>query len=127
MSAVLPHGAHGGLHVADVVQGIEDPEHLHAVLDGLGDKPFHDVVGVMAVSHHDLSPQQHLQAGLGHALPHGPQPLPRVLVQEAHARIEGGPAPDLQGPVAHVVQHLHGRNHVVRPHARGQERLVTVS
>ena len=127
VAAVLAHHAHGGFHVADVVHGVEDPEHLHPVLDGLGYESFHHVVRVVAVADDDLSSQEHLQARLGHALPHDPQPLPGVFVQEAHAGVEGGTAPDLQGPVADVVQHFHRRDHVFDPHPCGQERLVTVA
>ncbi len=50
----------GAVHVAHVVQGVEDPEDIDAVAGGSFDEPFQDVVGIMPVPDQILSAQQHL-------------------------------------------------------------------
>ena len=55
----------GALHVAGVVQGIEDPEDVHAVFGGPLDEVVDDVVAIVAVAQQVLATQKHLQAALG--------------------------------------------------------------
>jgi hypothetical protein len=49
-------------HVADIVQGIENPEHIHSVFGSLLDKPVDYSVLVMSVTQEVLPAEQHLQA-----------------------------------------------------------------
>jgi hypothetical protein len=51
-----------------VVQGVEDAEHVHAVLGGLVDEAVDDAVFVVAVAEQVLAAQQHLQARIGQQL-----------------------------------------------------------
>ena len=56
-----------------------------------------------------------------------PDPLPGVLGQEAGHGIKGGPAPDLAGPEPDLVHSLGQGQHILQPHAGGQQRLVAVA
>ena len=103
------------------------PEHVDAGLGGQADELPDHVVGVVAVAHHVLAPQEHLQAGVGHGRLERAHPLPGVLVQEAHHGVEGGPAPHLQRPVSGSVELVGDGEHVLGAHARGQQRLVGVA
>ncbi len=113
--------------IAQVVQGIEDTEHIDAVAGGALDEGAHHIVGIVAVAQQVLPPQQHLQARIGQGLAEASQSLPGVFLEVAKTGIEGGPAPDLQGPEAGAVQALAHGQHVLRAHARGNQRLVRVA
>ena len=78
----------GALDVTHVVEGVEGPEDVHAVLDGLADEPIDDVVLVVAVAEEILPAQEHLQLGVGQQATEGAQPLPRVFVEEADTGVE---------------------------------------
>ena len=94
-TAVLLDELHGGLHIAGVVQGVEDTHHINAVFNGLLAESLYHVIRVVAVAQNVLAAQQHLQLGVGKALLQGAQALPGVFVQKAHAHVEGGAAPAL--------------------------------
>ena len=126
-AAVLLGGLDGLLQVPHVVEGVEDADDVDAVLNGLAAEGVHHVVGVVLVAQDVLAPEEHLQLGVGQVLAQGPQPLPGVLLQKAHAHIEGGAAPALQGVVADGVQHLAGGEHVLDPHTGGGLGLVGVT
>ena len=79
--------------VARVVERVEDPEDVHARVGGVPDERPDDLVAVVPVAHEVLTPQQHLERGAPAVVLDGAQPLPRVLVEEAQAGVEGGPAP----------------------------------
>jgi hypothetical protein len=98
--AVAAHGLDGVRHVAQVVEGVEDAEHVHAVFGRTVDEAVHHRVFVVAVAQQVLPTQQHLQARIGHQRAEGSQALPRVFVQEADAGVEGGAAPAFHRPVA---------------------------
>ncbi len=117
----------GHAHVAGVVHGVEDAEDVHAVVGGLAHEFPHHVVRIVAVAKQVLAPQQHVDAGVGQRPPQTAQPLPGVLAQEAHAGIEGGPAPGLQGPETDLVQLGADGQHVLGAHAGGDEGLVAVA
>ena len=68
MLAGFFHRFHGGFQVAQIVQGVEHPEHINTVVGGFLHKGFHHVIGVMPVTQQVLAPQQHLQAGVGQGL-----------------------------------------------------------
>ena len=99
-------GAHGHLHVADVVERVEDAEDVDAPGVRLLDELLQDVVGVVPVADDVLPAQQHLEGGVGHLLLQLGDALPGVLLQEAEAGVEGGPAP-----------HLHATSSRSRPSA----------
>ena len=116
----------GGLVVADVVEGVEDAEDVHAVLRRLVDEPAHDVVAVVTVADEVLAAQQHLQRRAHDVLLDEAQALPRVLVQEAQRRVEGGAAPALERVEADGVHELEDGDHLGRVHPRRPQRLVPV-
>jgi hypothetical protein len=72
----------GGLVVADVVEGVEDAEDVHAVLRRLVHEAAHDVVAVVPVADDVLAAQQHLQRGAHDVLLDEPQTLPGILVEK---------------------------------------------
>jgi hypothetical protein len=112
---------HGPAHVAHVVQGVKDAEDVNAVGVGPPHEALHDVVRVVAVAHHILPPQEHLEAGAGHGLPQAAEALPGVLIQEAHGGVKGRAAPHLHRPEPHPVQFLGDGQHVLQAHPRRQE------
>src|SRR5208282_2856959 len=92
-----------------------------------GHEAVHNAIFIMPVTEQVLAAQQHLQPGIGHEFPEGPQAFPGVFVQEADARVECGAAPAFHAPESGLVNVLAGRNHVFQGHASGQEALVGVS
>ena len=125
-AAVLLGVLDGGLQVAGVVQSVEDADDVDAVLDGLAAEGFHHVVGVVLVAQDVLAAEEHLQLRLGQGLAELTEPLPGILVQVPEAGVEGGAAPDLQGPEADVVQGFAGGEHVGKRHPGGRLALVAV-
>ena len=126
-TAVLLDELHGGLHVAGVVQGVEDTHHINAVFNGLLAEGLYHVIRVVAVAQNVLAAQQHLQLGVGKALLQGAQALPGVFVQKAHAHVKRGAAPALQGPVPNAVQYGQDGHHVLNLHAGSSLGLVCVA
>ena len=120
-------GLHRALEVPDVVERVEDAEDIHAVLGRLVHEPIHDRVLVMSVTKQVLTPQEHLQAGIGHQLPKRAKPLPRVLVEKADAGVVRGASPAFHTPETGLIDVLTGPDHVLRRHARGKHALVTVA
>ena len=120
------HGLHRDLHVARVVEGVEDPKDVDPLTGRFADELADDVVGVVPVADEVLSPQQHLERRPGHRALERAQTLPRVLVQEPEADVERGSAPHLDRAVADRVEALRDRQHVARAHPGRDERLMTV-
>ncbi len=125
--AVAAYRAERRLHIARVVHGIEDAEHVHAVFHRAFDEAFHHVIGVVAVAEQVLPAQQHLQRGFGHGFFELAQAQPRVFAEKADAGVKGGTAPALQRPVAHVVELSGNRQHIVKTQAGGKQGLVGVT
>ena len=119
-------GFGGALEVRLVVERVEHPEHVDAVLGGALDEGVHDVVGVGAVADKGLPAQQHGERGVGQKRLERPQPLPRVFVEESRGGVESRAAPDLHGVEAYGVHRLRERRHVLRPQPRSHEGLVSV-
>ncbi|SAQ30229.1 Uncharacterised protein [Klebsiella oxytoca] len=127
MSAVAAHRLQGGFHIARVVHGVEDAEHVHAVFDGALSEALHHVIGVVAVAEEVLAAEQHLQGGLRHGLFELAQADPGVLAEEADAGVKGGAAPAFEGAVAHVVELSGDGEHIVKAQAGGEKGLVGVA
>ncbi len=127
---VLARPLHGGdrpLHVPDVVERVEDAEDVHPVVRGLGHEPVDDIVAVVPVPEQVLPAQQHLGARVRQQPAEGPQPLPRVLVEEPDAGVEGRAAPALGAPVARGVDVGAGGGHVLESHPGGHQALVGIT
>ena len=57
-----------GLEISNVVESIEGPEDIDSILCRLLHKARDDIVGIMAISHQALSPNDHLHLGIRHCL-----------------------------------------------------------
>ena len=92
-------------------------------------KNLHDVVGIVGVADRVGAAQQHLQQDVRHLLADVGEPLPRVLGEEAHGDVEGRAAPAFQRQELRQRRGIgrRDRDHVVRAHARGEQRLVRVA
>ena len=113
--------------VADVVERVEHAEDMHAIaLRGL-DEVIADVTRIMLVPHEVLAARQHGKRRVRRLRLDGSQPLPRVLVEETHARVERRTAPRLDGPVPDTVHFRQDRQHVADLHTRGPEALLAVT
>ena len=125
----LAHGLHGGLHVGQPVERIEDAEDVDALRGGFIDELRDDVVRVGGVADGVGGAQQHLEADVGHGVAQFAQARARVFVQEAHGDVEGGAAPHFQAEevVQPVRDEVGDGQHVVGADARGQQRLVGVA
>lgn len=127
MFAGLLHRLDGHAHVPRVVESVENPEDVHAIVGGALHEAAHHIIGIVTVTEQILTPQQHLQAGIGQCLAQGPQAFPGVFLQKAHTGIEGGTAPALEGPVPGFVELVADRQHVFRAHAGGDQALMGVA
>ena len=114
------------LEVANVVQRIEDAEYAHAVLGSLLDELLDDIVRIVVVAKEVLTAKQHLDRGLETSL-ELVEPLPRIFVEEAEARIKGRTAPSFQRVVADLVERCKHRLHLGVMHARRTQGLMPVA
>ena len=126
-AAVLLDGLDCLAEIADIVQRVKDTDDLNAVFNGLLAEFLDDIVGIMLIAEDVLPTEEHLQLGLGHMGLQRAQTLPRILVEEAHADIEGRAAPAFEGPIAHVVEQLTGGKHILNAHTGRSLRLVRVA
>jgi len=127
MLAGLLHRSDRGFEVAQVVQCIEDPKHIDAVVGGLAHESAYHVIGVVAITQQVLAAQQHLQARVGQCGAQLAQAFPGIFLQVTQTGIEGGSTPHLKRPVADIVQLFAGGQHVVGAHACGDQRLVRIA
>ena len=125
-SAVFLCILYGGFKIAHVVKSIKYPYDVNAVLYRLAAELLHDVVGIMLIAQYILAAEKHLQFGIGQRLFKLPQPVPRILVEEAEACVKRGSAPALQGPIANAVQHFACGKHIFRAHTGGSLGLMRV-
>ena len=58
--AGLLHGSHAGVEIAQIIQRIEDPEDVHAVLGGLVDEALDYAIFIMPIAEEILPTKQHL-------------------------------------------------------------------
>ncbi|TKS64418.1 MAG: hypothetical protein EWM73_00498 [Nitrospira sp.] len=121
------HFSHGPFDVADIVQCVEDAKDVDAIGGGPFDESFQHIVGIVPISDQVLPAEQHLELGIGHGGTQRAEPFPGILLEEAQACVESGATPDLERPIADRVELLGDGQHVLRPHARGQERLMAVA
>ena len=116
----------GALEIRLVIERVEHPEDVDAVLRGALDEGVHDVVGVSAIADERLPAQKHRERGIRQKRLERPQPLPRVFVEESRGGVESRAAPDFHGVEADGVHRLRERRHVLRPQASRHETLVGV-
>ena len=111
----------GDLQVAHVVQGVENPDDVNAVLYGVLHKLAHHVVGIVLVPQNILAAQQHLQLGVGHLGTDLAQALPGILTQIAQAHVKGSAAPHLGRVEARLVHGLQDGLKLVVREAGGKQ------
>ena len=127
MLAGLFDGLHSVLKVAGVVQCVEDTENVHAVLGGLVDEAVNNFIVVVAVTQQVLATKQHLETGVRQQFAESAQALPRILVEEANAGVEGCSAPALCRPVAGCVDVGASVDHVFHCHSGSHQALMGVA
>jgi len=127
VAAVLLDGIDGVFEIARVVEGVENPEDVDAVIARERHETVEQIVGVIPVPDDILSAEEHLERrlarpGLDHA-----EAFPGILPQETKANIEGRPAPYFQGIIPCGINDVDDLHDVVGPHSRRPERLVGVT
>ena len=128
-AAVLDHGVHRDLHIRNPVQRIEHTENIDAPLDRFLHEDIDDIVRVIRVADGVARAEQHLEQDIRHPFAQRGQTLPRVFLEEAHARVKRRSSPHLhREELRHQLRvrrcDLH---HVVRSHPRREERLMRVA
>ena len=73
------YGLHRGLKVGQVIERIEDPENIHAVLGRMFHERLHDVVWIIGVPHRVGAAEEHLKTDIWHSLAQLTQALPRIF------------------------------------------------
>ncbi|VTR68666.1 hypothetical protein DESC_720044 [Desulfosarcina cetonica] len=116
-----------GLEIAVVVEGVEGPKDIHAVLAGTIHERIGHVIGVVAIAHQVLGAQQHGERGFLEVALQGADAFPGILVEKTVHGVEGGTPPGFHGPVAHLVHQLGHGDHVLGAPAGGKEALVAVA
>ena len=120
-------GLHGNLQVVHVVQSVKNTDDVDTVFHGLLDEELYEIVGVVGVAQNILTPQQHLQLGVGYGSADLAQTLPGIFVQVAQADVEGGAAPAFDGIVASLVDgRKHGLELLIRQ-AGCDQRLICIT
>ena len=127
MSPALLDGVGVVHHVSDVVQRVEDAEHMDAVSVGGLDEAIADFARVMLVANQILPAGEHRQRRVRGVRLDGTQTLPRVLVKKTEARVERCAAPSLDSPIPYAVHLRQNRQHVADLHARGPQTLLAVA
>ena len=122
------HGFDGDLHVAGIVERIEDAKDVDARLGGVPHELPDHVVGITRVAHGGRGSQQHLEGNVGDGLAQPVQAIPGGLAQETHGRVERGSTPELEREEVAVTMSVDVRDpaHVVGSHSRRQKGLVRV-
>ena len=127
VSLLLFRRLDSGFEVSDIVEGVENSDDIDTVCDRFLNEILNQIVRVVTITEHILSSEQHLELGVGHFLSDNSQALPRVLVEEADAGIEGCAAPALRGVEANLVHFGQNRAHFIDGHSRCEQALVRVA
>ena len=108
----------GELHVAGVVQGIEDTEDIHAVFGGGIDKGLDNIVGEVGVLHDVLAAKQHHVLGFWTGFFKCVQAIEWKLVEEAESSIDGCASPGFKRTEVHAVEDGGDFEHLLGSHTR---------
>ena len=101
------------LEISDIIEGIEYPDDVDTVSDGLLHEILYQVISVVTVAQHILSSEQHLELGVGHLFPQCTKSLPGVFVQETYAGVESCTAPALGRIEAYLIHSREDGLHIV--------------
>ena len=110
-----------GLHIAQIVQAVENTDSVNAVLDGLLYEAVDDIICVMRIAENVLAAEKHLGRGLLEVRLQCSQSLPRILVKETKAGIEGSAAPALNCSIANLIHRIDDRKHLLDGHSGGDQ------
>jgi len=124
---VLLGSLQSGADVAEIVQCVEDTQHVDAVLDGQLHELLHNVVVIVLVTQQVLAAQQHLEPGVRHSLAESAQALPGIFVQVTQAAVKGSAAPALDGIVAGLIHGGQDALHIGKSHTGSHQRLVCIT
>jgi hypothetical protein len=122
----LPRRPDRHLHVAEVVERVEDAEDVDAAVRGGLHEELHRVVGVVAVSDQVLAPYQCLDRGVGCRLTQPVQVLPGVLSELQVGLISRAPE-RLHREQADGVQLPGDGEDLVAAQPAAEQRLVAVA
>ena len=121
------HETDGGIHVRQVVEGVEDPHDVDSRLKGVLVEPFDDLVGVRVVTEEVLPPGEGGQLGNvpDSALDLG-EAVPGVLLQKPHGGIGNRSSPDLHGVEPGLLVKWKDPVHLVLVHPGGELGLLPI-
>src|SRR5262249_14341613 len=71
--AGAPNSLQGAAQITDVVEGVEDPKDIHAVLGRLIDEAIDDSILVVAIAEQILAAEKHLEPSVRHEFAKGTQ------------------------------------------------------
>ncbi len=80
MFAVFFDYRHHGFKVAVIIEGIKCSEYVHPILTGSFNKGLGDIIGIVAIAHQVLSPQQHRKRCLFDVTLQGTNAFPGVFI-----------------------------------------------
>ena len=115
------------MQVAHIVEGVENAQHIHPAIRRALHECRDHIVRKTRVLHDVLPPQKHTVRRLGGALLQRADPCKRILAQKTQTRINRRPAPRFQLVKTQRVQISQGREHLLGPHPRRREGLVSVA
>jgi hypothetical protein len=115
------------LKVTDIIQSIKNAENVNTVIGCPLNKPFHYIIRIMSIAYQGLSPQQHLQPGLGNDRTDCPEPLPGIFIKKANCHIKSGSTPDFQGMIAYIIQFFENRMHIFQGHSGSPKALMSIT
>src|SRR5262249_33652944 len=125
--ASSPNGLERAAEIAHVVQRVKDAKHVHSVFRRFFHEAIHDGVFIMTIAKQILSAKKHLQPSIRHQFAKRSQPLPRVFIKEADARVVCRASPALDAPIAGAIQVLARRRNILHRHPRGEQALMPVT
>mmetsp|Transcript_6121 Transcript_6121/g.15524 ORF Transcript_6121/g.15524 Transcript_6121/m.15524 type:complete len:645 (-) Transcript_6121:547-2481(-) len=122
-------GLETGQQRVQVVERVEDAEHIHATRDRLLAELRREVVRIGTVAECVVAAQQHLEGHVGHQRTQLLQAFPRAFVQETHGHVEGGSAPHFQtvGVAQCLVMIGSCTEEIDRTNTSGQQRLMCIT
>ena len=115
------------LHVAKIIQRIEDANNINAVSDHALYKFPHDIVRIVTVSDQILSANQHLQLRFLDPFANFTKALPRILIQETHRGVKRRAPPHFKRVVPHLIHGFTNGEHILRLHAGCHGGLMRIS
>ena len=113
--------------ISEIIERVEDPEDVHAVLGSLTAEETDYIVGIVLVSEDVLTADEHLKGSLLADFLDLAESLPRILVKVSEAGIECSAAPALKRVVTAVVQVLEYALEIRERHTGCDERLLCVT